>query len=180
MGVRAVFFDRDGVLNYALCRDGKAYAPLTLEEFLVVPEAKEVIRTLVSSGFLIFVFSNQPDVARGTLPMELVHSMNERLLCELGGPGMVREIFICPHDKQDGCACRKPKPGMLSKASQKWGVDLARSFVVGDRRVDVEAGKSAGCKTVIVDASYNQEVTADYRSENLKDAVNWILKQKEE
>lgn len=176
MLAKAVFFDRDGVLNEALYRDGKAYAPLLLEEMIILPVVAKVVRELSTAGFLIFVFSNQPDVSRGTLDPKILDQMNQKLMKEVPG---IREIFICPHDNHHQCECRKPKPGMIVEASKKWGIDLQKSFAVGDRKKDIEAGKTAGCKTVLIDAPYNQEAEPDYRANGLQDACDWILKQKE-
>ncbi|MBI3011635.1 MAG: HAD family hydrolase [Candidatus Omnitrophica bacterium] len=150
---RAVFLDRDGVLNQAVVRDGKPYAPASLEELAIVPDAAEAITTLRQAGFLAIVVTNQPDVGRGLQRRETVEAMHQRLRAQLP----IDDIRVCYHREEDACACRKPKPGMLRDAARDWDVDLSRSIMVGDRWRDIEAGKAAGCRTILVRSPWAEQ-----------------------
>lgn len=149
---RAVFLDRDGVVNRSVVRDGKPYPPATIEEFEFLPGAEEAMRALRAAGFLVIVVTNQPDVATGVQRREVVEAMHARLraaaLCD--------DVKVCYHTDAHGCECRKPKPGMLFEAAREWHIDLARSFLVGDRWRDVAAGKAAGCYTFFIDYEYQE------------------------
>lgn len=170
---RAVFLDRDGVLNVALVQGNKAHAPLTLEDFRLVPDAAGQVQRLRAAGLLCIVFTNQPEVARGRLKREMLEAMHQRLRDAV----VLDDMLVCPHDPTEGCECHKPKPGMLCTAAARWGIELTASFVVGDRWRDVEAGRTAGCYTVLVQRPYSQCATADACVEDLDQAVNVILRQ---
>jgi D-glycero-D-manno-heptose 1,7-bisphosphate phosphatase len=177
--LRAVFLDRDGVLNRAFLRDGKPYPPATLEEFQIVPSAREDLRRLRDLGMLAIVVSNQPDIARGTQSTSIIEQMNSELRRQLP----VDDVFICPHDDGDHCDCRKPKPGLLLRAARKYGLDLSKCFMVGDRWRDIDAGAAAGCATILVDFHYHERSPAappTYRVASLKEAVDSIVRQVEE
>jgi len=149
---RAVFLDRDGVLTRALVRDGNAYAPVTPAEMEIDEEAAGALARLKAAGFLLIVVTNQPDVARGAQTLkgvEVINAVLERAL-------PIDEIRICCHDDADGCQCRKPKPGMILAAAADHGIDLAASFMVGDRWSDVAAGNAAGCRTVLLPRPYSE------------------------
>jgi len=150
---RAVFLDRDGVINRAVVREGRPYPPADLSELEILPGVVEALTRLKTVGFVLIVVSNQPDVARGTMPRAVVEAINTALRQALP----IDEFIMCYHDSGDDCSCRKPKPGMLLAAASKWGLDLTTSFMVGDRWRDVEAGQRAGCKTVFVDYAYNEK-----------------------
>lgn len=168
---RAVFLDRDGVLAQEIVRGGKAYAPTRIEDFRLVPEGAAQVDRLRAAGLLCIVFTNQPEVARGLLATSALEAMH-RQLCD----GVaVDDVYVCPHDELDGCACRKPNPGMLRSAAEKWDVDLARSFVVGDRWRDVEAGRAVGCYAILLDRPYSACSTADARVRTLAEAVDAVL-----
>lgn len=172
-GVRAVFFDRDGVLNAAVVRDGKPYPPNSVDELEIDTDAAAVVEGLRGQAFEIIVFTNQPDVARGTVPRAAVESIHRRLREQTG----IDAFYVCYHDDADACACRKPLPGMLLTASAERGIDLSRSYVVGDRWRDIEAGRRAGCRTVWIDRDYNEK-PADApasRVANLLEAYEWIV-----
>lgn len=149
---RAVFLDRDGVINRATVRDGRPYPPATLEEFEFLPGVELTAMALRRAGFLIVVVTNQPDVATGRQRRDVVEAMHERLRAT----GLCDDIKACYHTDADGCDCRKPKPGMLIEAAREWQIDLGRSFMVGDRWRDVAAGKAAGCHTVLIDYEYRE------------------------
>ncbi len=171
---RAVFLDRDGVLARALMREGKAYAPVTPDEMEIEPESPAALARLKGAGFLLVVVTNQPDVGRGTTRREDVETMHSALRAALP----LDAVYVCYHDDSAACACRKPKPGMLMEAAAALGIDCARSYMVGDRWRDIDAGAAAGCRTVWIDRGYAERTpdhTPDARVETLTGAVSWIL-----
>jgi len=170
---RAVFLDRDGVLNRAIVRDRRPYPPASPAELEILPGVPEALRSLKDAGFLLIVVSNQPDVARGATSRAAVEAINRELASALP----VDEFRTCFHDAGDHCHCRKPKPGMLIDAARKWNIDLARSFMIGDRWRDMEAGTAAGCRVIFIDYGYDerQPAVVDYRVLSLGDAAARIL-----
>jgi len=171
---KAVFLDRDGVLNLAIVRDGKPYSPQTLDELELAPGAAKALDELKALGFKLLVVTNQPDVAKGKTTREKVEELHRKLASELP----VDEIFVCYHKDGDGCECRKPKPGMLLAGARKYNVDMNASFMVGDRWRDVEAGQSAGCRTIFVDGGYEETQPArpaDAHVHSLREAADWIV-----
>jgi len=167
---RAVFLDRDGVLNRALLRDGRPYPPATLEEFEILPGVRAAAERLRRAGFKLIVVTNQPDVARGTQRRDVVEAMHARLAEQLP----IDEIRICYHDDVDQCTCRKPCPGLLLAGDT---VELRRSYLIGDRWKDIAAGRAAGCATVLIDRRYAEtcHVEPDIRVGSITEAVDWIL-----
>ena len=175
---RAVFLDRDGVLNRAIVRDGKPYPPASLGELEIVEDAAGSLRRLKNLGFLLLVVTNQPDVARGTQTLDTIHAMHAAMRESLP----LDDFLICPHDDRDGCRCRKPLPGLLLEAQARYGIDLGRSFLVGDRWRDMDAGHAAGCRTVFIDQNYRERGPSfppDARVASLPDAVDWIVRSSE-
>jgi D-glycero-D-manno-heptose 1,7-bisphosphate phosphatase len=152
---RAVFLDRDGVLNRAIVRHGRPSAPTTLEEFEIEPQAIAVLPVLRAAGFLLIAVTNQPDVARGRVGREVVDAMHRRLRAALP----LDDIKVCWEVDGPTNACYKPKPGLLVEAARERSIDLVRSFMVGDRWRDVGAGRAAGCFTVFVDRAYTEPLT---------------------
>ena len=170
---RAVFLDRDGVINEAVVRRGKPYAPASPAETRIVDDAPQALGLLKKAGFQLAVISNQPDVARGTQTREAVEAINALLARQLP----LNLFEICYHDDADGCECRKPKPGLIYRSAKALSVDPASGFVIGDRWRDIEAGRTAGCRTVWIDRGYEekQPIGYDFRANSLFDAVEWIL-----
>ncbi len=170
---RAVFLDRDGVLTVPVVRDGRTFAPRTLEEFALLPGVPEAVAALERAGFRRIVVTNQPDVADGTLPRVVLDEMHRRLREWLP----LDDIRVCCHRDADGCACRKPKPGMLLEAARELSLDLPGSFMVGDRWRDVAAGRAAGCRTIFLDWGYREELRArpDHTVRTLAEACDLIL-----
>lgn len=168
----AVFIDRDGVLCRSKVIDGKPYAPRRLEDFHVFEGAKSALQRLRDRGFMLIVVTNQPDVGNGLVTRDLVDAMNARLCRELP----IDSLEVCFHAQTDGCACRKPKPGMLIAAAARFDIDLQGSFMVGDRRSDIEAGKAAGCKTVFIDRHYSETPPAspDFEASSIEQAADLI------
>lgn len=171
---RAVFLDRDGVVNRAIIRGGKPYSPSTISDFRVLPGVREACRKLREAGFALILITNQPDISRGIVTSEEVAEMHTRLRRYL----QLDDIRLCPHDDKDRCACRKPEPGLLLDAAKAWNVDLRSSYVIGDRWRDVEAGHRAGCRTVFIDCGYREQQPNGpfLRVRSLAEAANWILR----
>ena len=168
---RAVFLDRDGVLNQPGLRAGRAYAPLTLADFVILPGAAEAVCQVREAGFLALVVTNQPEIASGELSWETLAAMHQVLLDDLS----VDAIYVCPHRDSDGCVCRKPLPGMLREAASDWNVDLTASFLIGDRWRDIDAGRSAGCRTILIDRPYGGATEADYRTSDIRSAAQIVV-----
>jgi D-glycero-D-manno-heptose 1,7-bisphosphate phosphatase len=171
---RAAFLDRDGVINRAIVRNGKPYPPQDPRELELLPGVPDAVARLRRAGYLVLVITNQPDVARGTTSKSSVEEINARLCAELALDG----VYVCWHDDAAGCNCRKPQPGLLLDAAREHGVDLGRSFMIGDRWRDVLAGQRAGCRTIWIDRGYAESAPAgaDYTADGLPGAVAWILK----
>jgi len=170
----AVFLDRDGVLNRAVLRDGKPLPPPGLHHLEILPGTAFALKELKQHGFPLYVITNQPDVARGNLTRAEVDAMNEKLASELP----IDDIFVCYHDDADQCACRKPSPGLLFEARRRHNIDLARSFVVGDRWRDIDAGHAAGCKAILIDYGYRERKAAQPPEavvHSLREAADWII-----
>lgn len=172
---RAVFLDRDGVLNRAIVRDGKPYTPSGIAELEILPGVPQALARLRAAGFQLIVVTNQPDVARGTQTRETVEAINAILHAQLP----LDDIRVCFHDDQDRCRCRKPQPGLLQTAAQEKSLDLTASFMVGDRWRDIEAGRRAGCRTVLIDNGYHEAEHSPphMRLHSLAEAADWILGQ---
>ena len=170
---RAVFLDRDGVINRALLRDGRPYPPHRLDEVTLLPGVAEALARLREAGFRLIVVTNQPDVARGTQTRESVEQIHQMLQAQLP----IDEVRVCYHDDVDHCQCRKPLPGMLLDAAREAGLDLTASFMVGDRWRDIEAGQRAGCATVFIDYDYAEKRPdrCDASVSSLAEATQWIL-----
>jgi D-glycero-D-manno-heptose 1,7-bisphosphate phosphatase len=168
---RAVFLDRDGVLNRAVVRDGKPYPPASAAEMEIVPDAAGALLRLKAAGYRLVVVTNQPDVARGDQRRDVVEGINAELAAHLP----IDEFRVCYHDDRDACGCRKPQPGLLTQAPAH---DLGRSVIVGDRWKDIAAGRLARLRAaVLIDRGYAEgcRVEPDARVASLAEAVQWIL-----
>ncbi|HEX5000049.1 MAG TPA: HAD family hydrolase [Terriglobia bacterium] len=173
-----MFFDRDGVLNEAVVRDGKPYPPASIDDLRITPGAPGALAKLKDRGFLLLVVTNQPDVARGRQTRENVDAMNRRLRDALP----LDDAFTCFHDDADNCDCRKPRSGLITRAAEQYGIDLAGSYLVGDRWRDIDAGRNAGCRTILIDHGYTDRTPAqppDARVKSLTEAADWILAKRE-
>jgi len=171
---RAVFLDRDGVLNRVILRNGKPYSPASVGELEVAPGAKNALESLRKKGYKLLVVTNQPDISRGIARRETVDEINRMLASVLP----LDDIFVCEHSDADLCDCRKPKPGLLQEAARRHNIDLASSFMVGDRWRDVEAGQNAGCRTILIENDYEERPPVrppDARVPSLTEAADWIL-----
>lgn len=156
MTQRAVFLDRDGVINQAIVREGKPFPPADLSELRILPGVPEALARLRAAGFRIVVVTNQPDVARGRQTREMVEHIHTALMTggAHGAALPLDDIRVCYHDDGDDCDCRKPAPEMLIAAARSMHLDLVASFMVGDRWRDIEAGRRAGCTTILIDYGY--------------------------
>jgi D-sedoheptulose 7-phosphate isomerase len=167
----AVFFDRDGVLNELLVRDGRPVSPRSPAELRIEADAPAAAARLRGAGLLLFAVTNQPDVARGQLdPADL-----DEMMSSIARAVRLDDYRVCPHDDADDCACRKPRAGMLTALAERWDVDLARSFLVGDTVRDVYAGRTAGCTTILVRRPYNADTSADFVVASLAEAADTII-----
>lgn len=169
----AVFLDRDGVINRTTVRNDTPYPPNSVEEVEILPGVPEAMALLAAEGVPLIVVTNQPDVARGTQTRDVVERINRFLAERLP----IAATYVCYHDNADRCECRKPMPGMLLQAAREHAIDLSRSFMVGDRWGDVEAGRAAGCKTFLIELPYSQghRCTPDARVADLTEAARQIV-----
>lgn len=169
---RAVFLDRDGVINRALIREGKPFPPLDIRDFELLPDVVEACARLKQAGFYLVVASNQPDVGRGIVAREKVEAIHEHMCIALP----IDRVEVC-YDSEDGSEFRKPNPGMLKRAAAALDVDLRASFMVGDRWRDIDCGRAAGCTTIFIDKGYTESLRSQphFRTHNLFEAATLIL-----
>lgn len=170
---RAVFLDRDGVINRAVIRAGKPFPPFDINEIEILPGVEEALNELRAEKFYLIVVTNQPDVARGLNTRKNVENINQYI----GSRFPINEFYVCYHDDMDLCDCRKPQPGALLRAASKYSINLPQSYMIGDRWRDIQAGKSAGCKTIFIDYGYAEQkpCSPDYIVSSLLQAQKIIL-----
>jgi len=171
----AVFLDRDGVLNEAVVRDSLPHAPNRLADLRIYPEAGGALARLKEAGYLLIVVTNQPDVGRCEVARETIDAINGAIRAALPA---IDDIRVCWHDDRDQCHCRKPKPGLILDAAEEHHVDLARSFMVGDRWRDIDCGANAGIRTILVDRHWPEREPShmpDYRVSSVAGAADVIL-----
>lgn len=162
---RAVFLDRDGVINRPIVQDGRPYPARSVSEFEILLGVAEACRALKTAGYLLVVVTNQPDVGRGTLTRKTVEEIHQFMTCRLP----IDLVSVCFHAGEkfgQPCDCRKPRPGMLLSAASRLQIDLHQSYMVGDRWRDIDCGKRAGCKTIFIDWRY---------AENLREAPDHVV-----
>lgn len=165
---KAVFFDRDGVLNHLVQRDGSYYSPKKFEDFRIVNEAKEVVNQVQEMGFLAIVISNQPDISRGKLKQSELDKMTDMLFAQLG----IDDIFYCTHDDNNDTGCRKPAPGLFFTAQKKYNIDFNKSFMIGDTWKDVEAAKKAGIAMILLRRDYNINLKVKNEVISISDVIS--------
>jgi D-glycero-D-manno-heptose 1,7-bisphosphate phosphatase len=170
---RAVFLDRDGVINRSQVRGGKPYAPRKVSEFRLLPGVAGAVAELKAAGYLVIVVTNKPDLGHGLISGATLDAMHERLRQKVA----VDDIYVCPHRQDEGCSCRKPKPGLMRRAMARWGIAPAGSIMVGDRWNDVVAGKKACLYTAFIDRHYAEPLVEepDLTARSLPHAVAQIL-----
>ena len=179
---KIVFLDRDGVIN----RDSPDYIK-TWEEFEFLPGSLDAVALLSRNGFAVIVITNQSPIGRGMIE-EKTLSRTHRLMSEAVAAhgGKIEAIFFCPHTPEEGCDCRKPMPGLVFKARDRYGIDLSGTVFVGDSAKDIECARNAGCgRSILVKTGNGAEaakalaergVAPDYLADDLRDAANWILR----
>lgn len=174
----AVFLDRDGTLNHSVVRDGLPYAPTRREDFRLIDDAASACRTLAGAGYILVVATNQPDVGRGTMARHEVEAMHAQL-----------QTFIPEISRIEACYApgkgvpdpdnrrRKPEPGMLLDSAAALGLDLNRSWMIGDRWRDVDCGLRAGVRTIFIDQGYSEELRQppDFTVATLTEAAAIVL-----
>jgi D-glycero-D-manno-heptose 1,7-bisphosphate phosphatase len=172
---KAVFLDRDGVINRPIIVDGKPYPPRQIADFEILPGVVQACADLKKAGYILVVVTNQPDVGRGILKKEIVEAIHETMVQQLP----IDRVDVCYHagaEFGEVCECRKPQPGMLLAAAEKLAIDLTQSFMIGDRWRDVECGWNAGCRTIFIDRGYDENLRhqPDYRVSDLWEAAKLI------
>ena len=175
---RAVFLDRDGVINRVAVRNGMPKPPSNVEEFELYEDVPDGCARLKSANFLLVVITNQPDVGRGTQNREAVEAMNLKMQSALP---LLDRIEICYHagERYDQpCGCRKPQPGMILRAAAKLNIDLKRSYVIGDRWRDVDCARAAGSRAILIQRGYKETLrkAPDFTVANFNDAVSAVLR----
>jgi len=172
MAHKAVFLDRDGVLNKSTVRNGRPYPPSSVDKLELFETSIQACQLLAEAGYLLIGVTNQPDIARGKTPKHVIEQINMAVKEAMG----LDDLRVCPHDDEDNCSCRKPKPGMLCDAARSFDIDLSSSIMVGDRWKDIDAGIAAGCRTVFIDYGYDEAGPrrVDHVCPSLLDATPWI------
>jgi len=171
---RAVFVDRDGVLNAPVVRQGRPHPPTSAEDLRFLPGVRERLAALKELHLLLVCVTNQPDVARRTVTRAAVDAINARVRAEMP----LDDLLVCYHDDHDQCDCRKPRPGLLLRAAASLRIDLGRSYLVGDRWKDVACGAAAGCTTVFVDYGYSESYEGPapaHVSRTAAEALDYVL-----
>lgn len=149
---KALFLDRDGVINKAYVRQGKSYPPSALDEFVILDGVREALEVSSQMGFLNLIVTNQPDIGTGQQSQGILDEIHDYIKKTL----TIDDIFVCIHTDADVCSCRKPLPGMLLNAQEKWDVDFQKSFLVGDRWRDIGAAQAVGCDSFFIDYGYDE------------------------
>ena len=175
---RAVFLDRDGVINRPIVRDGRPYPPSSVEEFEIYGDVAEGCARLKAAKFLLVVVTNQPDVGRGTQSREVVEAMHAKMQAAL--PTLER-IEVCYHAGErhgESCDCRKPRTGLIRRAADDLNIDLGASYVIGDRWRDVDCAHAAGCRAIFIERGYQESLRErpDSTVSSFKDAVSTVLR----
>lgn len=195
---RAVFLDRDGVINELIYyqEHGVVDSPFTVKQFRLLPSVAEAIKKFHRLGFSVILASNQPGIAKGYLSEEAFEEIREKMKKELAKEEAVldREYYCFHHPEakveklKANCECRKPKPGLLLQAAKDMDIDLSKSWMIGDGLTDVKAGKSAGCKTILLGRMKcelcrlmdEMDAHPDFIAPNLLEAANLVKSQKVE
>lgn len=174
---RAIFLDRDGVLNRPVVRDGVPFPPASVDEFELYPEVATGCAQLKAAGFLLVVVSNQPDVGRGTQTRAAVEAMHEKLRTAVPALDAIEVCYHAGASRGEPCECRKPKPGMLVTSAANHHIDLKHSILIGDRWRDVDCAKAAGCRAIFIDHGYSEPLREkpDLIVGNFAEAVARIL-----
>jgi len=175
---RAVFLDRDGVINRVAVRNGMPHPPSHVEEFKLYEDVPDGCARLKAANFLLVVITNQPDVGRGTQSREAVEAMNLKMQSALP---LLDRIEICYHAGErygEPCRCRKPRPGLILRAATELNIDPKRSYVIGDRWRDVDCAHAAGCRAILIQRGYKETLrdAPDFTVANFNNAVSAVLR----
>ena len=176
--LRAIFLDRDGVLVEPIFKNGRSYAARNLKNFKIYSYAKSELKKLRELGFKLIVVTNQPDIGNNKMDIKILYRMNYILKKKL----LLDCIYFCKHSKKDNCQCRKPEILNFLKAKRKFKIDFSKSFVIGDRKSDIDAGNKIKCKTIFIDRNYSNDPVPknyNYICKNLKEAVYLISQNKD-
>ena len=179
MLTKVIFIDRDGVIN----KDPTGGYVTRWEDFHFLDGSREAVRKLTEAGYEIVLISNQAGVGKGLFTLETLDEITKEMLAEVEkAGGRIRSVFYCPHRKEDNCDCRKPKAGLFRQASEGLDIDFGQTYFIGDGVMDIEAGKNAGCKTILVlsgktnlDDIDKWPHQPDYIFKDLLETVNWLL-----
>ncbi len=171
--IKGIFVDRDGVLVEDIVY------PYQIEDFKLIPSAIEGLKLL--KEYKLFIITNQSGIGRGYYTLKDFENFNNHLLKELKKHNIkIQKTYYCPHKPEDNCGCRKPKIKFLKDAEKEFKINLKKSFVIGDKKSDIEMGRNAGCRTILVLTGHGKkekdDVTADYVAKDLLDAAEWIRK----
>lgn len=173
---KAVFLDRDGVINRK-APEGQYITAWEQIEFL--PGVSEALRDLKLAGYLLIVVTNQSAVSRNELSVDVLESIHQRMIRHLAQEGVaIDAIYYCPHDRNANCECRKPMPKMLLQAAEVYGIDLMQSWMIGDKATDIEAGRAAGCRTISLQSArfgVASPPASDFNTGSIREAARWIL-----
>lgn len=178
---KVIFLDRDGVIN----RDSPGYIK-DWNEFVFLPGSLEALQRLAAAGFSTIIISNQSAVNRGLMTQDTLIDMHRRLQCAVAASGgHIADIFFCPHRPDEGCDCRKPLPGLIQQACHRHGVDVKKTFMIGDSAKDIECARNAGCAAAVLvktgdgmkalEILTRKGISIDFIAEDLADASAWIL-----
>ncbi|MFO7559712.1 MAG: D-glycero-beta-D-manno-heptose 1,7-bisphosphate 7-phosphatase [Desulfobacterales bacterium] len=181
---KTIFLDRDGVINV-----DSSYYIKSWDEFSFIPGSLEALRMLHEKAFDVILITNQSIINRGMILQKVLDHIFLMMQSEIESTGgKITDIFFCPHTPEEGCACRKPLPGLIRKAQEKYEIDIPESIMVGDSAKDIQCARNAGCGTAILVKTGNEaearetllqeNVFPDHVADNLLSAVKWILKKK--
>ncbi|HEX4774767.1 MAG TPA: HAD family hydrolase [Candidatus Saccharimonadales bacterium] len=176
--MKAVFLDRDGTV----IQEPPAERLRWIHDLRLFPDTIPALKLLQDSGYLLIIVTNQAGIGEGLITVEDFDRMEVQGLEALlaGNDIHIAKSYFCPHVPEDNCECRKPKPKMLLDAAREFDVDLAESYIIGDKQKDVEAGRRAGAKTILVDTGLRhvEKTAADFRAKDLLEAARYIVAQK--
>lgn len=168
---RAVFIERDGILNEVQAGPNHPISPMTMEEFRVNEKAKIPIKKLKDAGFVLIVTTNQPGISRGYQSRRDLDYMHDHLRRNFP----VDDILVCAHEESDECPCRKPRPGLLIESAFKWQINLDQSYVISDKWQDAEAARTAGCTSLLLKSPWIGQGHHDFVLPSLKEIANKII-----
>lgn len=171
MNKKTIFLDRDGIINKVIYRENLPASPRSKDEWFFEDGIQEFVGTLKDNNFYIFVITNQPDIKRGLLDSEMNLNFKNLVSSYLN----IDDYVFCPHDDDDACQCRKPKPGMMSLLEKNWDIDKDNSFILGDSEKDILAGQAFGITTLLLNKDYNTHVKADFKFSKLSAVLDYLL-----